>query len=193
MNRVFELTRSLVNIESISNNETQVASFLFDHLSRIAAHSGGHVERMLVEGERFNVFAFWGHPAVTLSTHMDTVPPFFPSREDDSWIWGRRSHNGQKSHPHHDQRLHQTPKLASPLELPSAEIRHLGKCGHNKTSTELKLCADKPTLLENARVESSCAHKLSGLKISKATKNGMVDPQVNWDTTSRCSTPLDFF
>jgi len=22
---------------------------------------------------------------------MDTVPPFFPSREDDSWIWGRGS------------------------------------------------------------------------------------------------------
>jgi acetylornithine deacetylase len=26
---------------------------------------------------------------VTLSTHIDTVPPFFPSREDDLHIWGR--------------------------------------------------------------------------------------------------------
>lgn len=91
MNRVVELTRSLVDIESISNNETQVASFLFDCLSRIAVHSGGRVERMTVEAERFNVFASWNTPVVTLSTHMDTVPPFFPSHEDDEWIWGRGS------------------------------------------------------------------------------------------------------
>jgi acetylornithine deacetylase len=31
----------------------------------------------------------WGQPVVTLSTHMDTVPPFFPSREDAEFIWGR--------------------------------------------------------------------------------------------------------
>ena len=39
--------------------------------------------------KRFNVLASWGDPSVTLSTHMDTVPPFFPSREDDEYIWGR--------------------------------------------------------------------------------------------------------
>ncbi len=30
-------------------------------------------------------------PLVTLSTHMDTVPPFFASREDPEFIWGRGS------------------------------------------------------------------------------------------------------
>jgi acetylornithine deacetylase len=36
------------------------------------------------------VFAQWGDTLdVTLSTHMDTVPPFFASREDDQRIWGR--------------------------------------------------------------------------------------------------------
>ena len=50
----------------------------------------GHVERIEVEPHRFNVFAQWGEPlVVTLSTHIDTVPPFFPSREDDDFIWGR--------------------------------------------------------------------------------------------------------
>ena len=49
------------------------------------------VERCAVEADRFNVFAHWGHPAVTLSTHMDTVPPFFPAREDANFIWGRGS------------------------------------------------------------------------------------------------------
>ena len=88
---VFELTRALVDIESISDNETQVASYLYDHLSALAASSGGRVERMDVAPGRFNVFASWGTPLVTLSTHMDTVPPFFPSREDSDHIWGRGS------------------------------------------------------------------------------------------------------
>ena len=44
---------------------------------------------MEVEPGRFNVLATWGRPVVTLSTHMDTVPPFFPSREDAEFIWGR--------------------------------------------------------------------------------------------------------
>src|SRR5206468_8965717 len=46
-------------------------------------------ERMLVTRERFNVLATWGTPVVTLSTHIDTVPPYFASREDDEFVWGR--------------------------------------------------------------------------------------------------------
>lgn len=88
---VFELTRALVDIESISDNEMQVGAYLESHLSALASASGGHVERMGVENGRFNVFASWGEPLVTLSTHMDTVPPFFPSREDADHIWGRGS------------------------------------------------------------------------------------------------------
>ncbi|MFZ3200897.1 MAG: M20/M25/M40 family metallo-hydrolase [Candidatus Acidiferrales bacterium] len=86
---VFELTRALVDIESITDNEAAVAAYLHDHLSALAANSGGRVEQMHVEGARSNVLAIWGSPAVTLSTHMDTVPPFFPSREDAEFIWGR--------------------------------------------------------------------------------------------------------
>ncbi|HWB84799.1 MAG TPA: M20/M25/M40 family metallo-hydrolase [Bryobacteraceae bacterium] len=87
---VFELTRALVDIESITNNEERVGNFLYDTLARLAARFGGHVERMEVEPRRFNVFAQFGAElAVTLSTHMDTVPPFFTSREDAEHIWGR--------------------------------------------------------------------------------------------------------
>jgi acetylornithine deacetylase len=89
---VFELTRALVDIESITENEERVGNYLFDHLSALAARHDGRVERMEVEPHRFNVFAQFGDsPAVTLSTHMDTVPPFYPSREDDEHIWGRAS------------------------------------------------------------------------------------------------------
>jgi acetylornithine deacetylase len=42
-----------------------------------------------VAPQRFNVYASWGDPIVTLSTHMDTVPPFVPSRDDSEYIWGR--------------------------------------------------------------------------------------------------------
>ncbi len=86
---VYELTRALVDIESISENEAAVAEYLLTHLRKLAAATGGQAELMAVEPERANVLAWWGEPRVTLSTHMDTVPPFFPSREDDEFIWGR--------------------------------------------------------------------------------------------------------
>lgn len=88
---LFELTRKLVDIESITGNEEEVGRFLFAQLSELASGTGGVVEIMDVEPRRFNVFAHWGTPIVTMSTHMDTVPPFFPSREDDENIWGRAS------------------------------------------------------------------------------------------------------
>jgi acetylornithine deacetylase len=86
---VIELTRALVDIESVTENEGHVGSHLFRLLTGMAATTGGHVEKMDVEPGRFNVLAYWGEPVVTLSTHMDTVPPFFPSREDSEFIWGR--------------------------------------------------------------------------------------------------------
>lgn len=88
---IVELTRSLVDIESITGNELEVGSYLFDCLSSLARSTGGVVERMDVEVDRFNVLVHWGEPLVTLSTHMDTVPPFSPSREDAQYIWGRGS------------------------------------------------------------------------------------------------------
>ena len=86
---VFELTRALVDIDSVTPNEERVGVYLAEYLSSLAARTGGHVERIEVEPHRYNVLAYWDAPAVTLSTHIDTVPPFFPSREDDEFIWGR--------------------------------------------------------------------------------------------------------
>jgi acetylornithine deacetylase len=86
---VLELTRALVDIESVTENEGRVGAYLYAHLSKLAAGSGGKVEKMDVEPGRFNVLAYWGAPIVTLSTHMDTVPPFSSSREDHEFVWGR--------------------------------------------------------------------------------------------------------
>jgi acetylornithine deacetylase len=86
---LFELTRALVDIESVTGHEKQVGEFLYDRLRELSDRHSGQVERMEVEPERVNLFASWGQPVVTLSTHMDTVPPFVPSREDEEHIWGR--------------------------------------------------------------------------------------------------------
>src|SRR6266700_461017 len=86
---LFELTRALVDIESITNNERQIGDYLFERLSALGTCYKGHLERMEAARGRDNIFACWEEPEVTLSTHMDTVPPFFPSREDDEFIWGR--------------------------------------------------------------------------------------------------------
>jgi len=87
---VLTLTRALIDIESTTPHEEAVGHYLYDCLRPLAERFGGHVERMEVEPHRFNVFAQWGARLdVTLSTHMDTVPPFFGSREDQECIWGR--------------------------------------------------------------------------------------------------------
>jgi acetylornithine deacetylase len=81
------LTRSLVDIESISGNEYAVGEFLLAHLSSL----GYAAARMEVSPERFNVYATvpGRKPDVVFSTHMDTVPPFIPSSEDSDHIYGR--------------------------------------------------------------------------------------------------------
>ncbi len=92
-----QLTRRLVDIESITYNEGAVGAFLAGFL----AERGLAVEKMRVEqhkesratSERFNVYACvpGQTPDVVLSTHMDTVPPFVPSSEDEQFIYGRGS------------------------------------------------------------------------------------------------------
>lgn len=87
---VVSFTRQLVDIESITGNEGPVGDFLLQQLSQLGFES----RKVAVEGPRCNVWANWlehPKPAVVFSTHMDTVPPFIPSREDDERVYGRGS------------------------------------------------------------------------------------------------------
>lgn len=86
---IFQLTRALVDIDSITENELLIGEYLYRYLKNLAAEYRGEVETWQVAPNRFNVFAWWGTPAIVFSTHIDTVPPFFPSGEDDTKIWGR--------------------------------------------------------------------------------------------------------
>src|SRR3989441_632203 len=84
------LTRQLVDIESITGNEAAVGNYLYGELCRL----GCQTKKMPVEGTRFNVYATspeQSRPAVVFSTHMDTVPPFIPSSEDATRLYGRGS------------------------------------------------------------------------------------------------------
>jgi acetylornithine deacetylase len=84
------LTRQLVDIESISGNEAAVGNYLYGELCRI----GYQTRRIPVEGDRFNVYATspeQPNPGIVFSTHMDTVPPFIASSEDEGRIYGRGS------------------------------------------------------------------------------------------------------
>lgn len=94
------LTRQLVEIDSTTYHEGLAGEFLASYLHQL----GWEVERQAVAqpdpartpgcgtGERFNVYAVLpgSRPAVVLSTHMDTVPPFLgPAREDGTHLYGR--------------------------------------------------------------------------------------------------------
>src|SRR5215203_166428 len=85
---LFDLTRDLVDIPSVTGDEMAVGQFLTSHLEGL----GYRVERQEVAQDRFNVIATTKEsPRVVLSTHMDTVPPFFESSEDEEFIYGRGS------------------------------------------------------------------------------------------------------
>src|SRR3981081_4935542 len=92
---LFALARRMIVIESITPNESAVGDFLCDELQR----RGMEARKMPVEGARANVLATWpGHdgPEIVFSTHMDTVPPFIASSEDDGHIYGSRSCDAQR-------------------------------------------------------------------------------------------------
>lgn len=84
------LTRQLVDIDSTTGAEADVGAVLYDELCRL----GYTVHKMPVAHERFNLVATLeeGHrPELVFSTHIDTVPPFIPSSEDNDNIYGRGS------------------------------------------------------------------------------------------------------
>ena len=85
---IFELTRSLMSIPSVSGEEEAVGYFLRDHLQKL----GWKVELQSVSENQNNVIATLNEtPRVWFSTHMDTVPPYIPPTEDDEKIYGRGS------------------------------------------------------------------------------------------------------
>jgi acetylornithine deacetylase len=83
---VCALTRSLVDIPSVSGDEGEISAFVASFLERL----GYRVELQEAAPGRSNVVARTATPPrVVLASHLDTVPPFVPSSEDTDFLFGR--------------------------------------------------------------------------------------------------------
>jgi acetylornithine deacetylase len=80
------LARQLIDVPSTTGDEFAVGELLERELARL----GFTTERHEVSENRFNLLASAGGSArVVLNSHIDTVPPWFGSREDEEFIYGR--------------------------------------------------------------------------------------------------------
>ena len=82
---VVSLSRTLIDIDSTTGRETNLAQWLADWL-RTREY---RVTEQPVDGQRFNLFAILDEPHLIFSTHLDCVPPFFASREESGVLYGR--------------------------------------------------------------------------------------------------------
>src|SRR5258708_2930375 len=82
---VVALAEELVAIPSTSGNEGKVV----DHVSRWLIARGWNVELQEIARGRANVWATRTGNGVTLSTHLDTVPPFVAPRLEGGRLYGR--------------------------------------------------------------------------------------------------------
>ena len=90
-----QLTRELVAIESTTYNEGAMG----DYLAGFLAARGWEVKKTpvpqpqesLTSRPRWNVYAgpAESNADLVFSTHMDTVPPYIPLREDEEFLYGR--------------------------------------------------------------------------------------------------------
>jgi acetylornithine deacetylase len=83
---VVELTARMMEIESTSGAEGPLVDWVDNYL----AGDDWRTQRIPVTPGRDDVFATSvDTPLVTLSTHLDTVPPYIPPRLEGDTLWGR--------------------------------------------------------------------------------------------------------
>jgi acetylornithine deacetylase len=82
---LFQIARDLISIESITGNEEPVAAYL----ERVLRGMGLEPRDQAVAPGRRNIVAGPERPSVIFCTHMDTVPPYVPLREDERFLHGR--------------------------------------------------------------------------------------------------------
>lgn len=81
-----DLARALVDIDSTTGREAEACAWLAGYLRE----RGFQVTEQPLSAGRLNIVALVDpKPAVVLSTHVDCVPPFFPSRVEGGRLFGR--------------------------------------------------------------------------------------------------------
>lgn len=84
---VVSVTRALVDIDSTTGSEGDCVL----RMARLLSDAGYSVIEQVVEGSRRNIYAAFGNADIVLSTHLDCVPPFFPSHVQGDLLFGRGS------------------------------------------------------------------------------------------------------
>jgi acetylornithine deacetylase len=84
---VVGVTRGLVDIDSTTGREGDCVLWM----AALLSEAGYGVVEQIVDGPRRNIYAAFGKADVVMSTHLDCVPPFFPSRLDGDLLYGRGS------------------------------------------------------------------------------------------------------
>jgi acetylornithine deacetylase len=83
---VVALAHRFISIPSVTGEEAGMA----EALEQTLLPMGFDVRLLPVTPDRFNVLAtLQSAPRVLLNSHIDTVPPYFPLREDGDWLYGR--------------------------------------------------------------------------------------------------------
>jgi acetylornithine deacetylase len=78
--------RQLIDVPSPTGDELAIAELLDRELTRL----GYETRLQMVADSRPNLLALaGGRPRVVLNSHIDTVPPWFASREDEEFVYGR--------------------------------------------------------------------------------------------------------
>jgi acetylornithine deacetylase len=85
MTDVVALAAELLAIQSSTGEESEIVGFV----SRWLLSRGWNVELQEVSKGRANIWATRKGKGVTLSTHLDTVPPYIPPRDADGKLFGR--------------------------------------------------------------------------------------------------------
>ena len=85
MTDVVALAAELLNLDSTTGSEAGAVDFV----SQWLIQRGWNVRTQEVSRARSNVWASRGHGVVTLSTHLDTVPPYIAPRLEGNQLLGR--------------------------------------------------------------------------------------------------------
>ena len=87
MSDVVTLATELLSVDSTTGREREAVELV----SRWLIARGWNVSLQEVEPGRSNVWATRRGGGVTLSTHLDTVPPYVPPRLEGTRLYGRGS------------------------------------------------------------------------------------------------------
>ncbi len=80
------ILKEWLGVDSTSGEERE----FLEHLEAFFADDGWTIQRQEVAPNRWNLLVGDGTPAkVLFSTHVDTVPPFLPVRQEDNTVYGR--------------------------------------------------------------------------------------------------------